>query len=54
MITTRKQAAFATNTELAPINGISRPPRPGPIIPEMFSCNPLKVTAAGSSVSETI
>src|ERR1700719_1774153 len=51
--TTRKQAALAANTNFAPANGINKPPNAGPIIPEMFSCKPLNVTAEGSSASET-
>src|SRR6516225_8753849 len=53
-ITTRKQAAFAANTRLAPINGTKAPPKAGPTIPAMLSCKPPKVTAEGSSVSRTI
>ena len=49
----RKQAAFAANTEFGPINGISKPPKAGPMIPEMLSCKPPKVTAEGSSAFET-
>src|SRR5580704_13822837 len=52
-ITTRKQAAFTANTEFAPIIGTSKPPKAGPIIPEMFSCKPPKIVAEGSSALET-
>lgn len=52
-MTTRKQTAFTANTQFAPINGKSMPPRAGPIIPEIFSCKPLKVAADGNSASET-
>src|SRR5580704_14535954 len=53
-ITTRKQAAFTAKTEFGPINGTSKPPKAGPIIPEMFSCKPPKIVAEGSSAFETI
>src|ERR1700722_13324049 len=53
-ITTTKQAAFTANTEFGPINESQMPPRAGPKIPEMFSCNPPSVVAERSSFWETI
>src|SRR5580704_4105860 len=52
-MTNRKQAAFSAKTEFGPINEISKPPKAGPIIPEMFSCKPPKMVAEGSSAFET-
>src|SRR4051794_954913 len=49
----RKQAELAANTQLAPKNGNKRPPKAGPIIPDMFNCSPLSVDAEGNSSSET-
>jgi len=52
-ITKRKQAALVINTKFAPTDETNKPPNTGPTIPEMLNCKPLKVTAEGSSVSET-
>src|ERR1700730_10071092 len=51
--TSRKQDALTAKTKFALANGIKKPPKTGPIIPEMLSCKPLKVAADGSSPSET-
>src|SRR5208337_3724628 len=51
--TRRKQAPLSAKTKFAPTSGSSKPPSPGPTIPEIVSCNPLKVAAEGSSESET-
>src|SRR5258707_11558363 len=52
--TASKQRALSAKTVLAPTKTKSSPPRAGPIIPEMFSCSPLKVDAEGSSSLDTI
>lgn len=53
-ITATKQAALTANTVLGPINESQTPPRAGPRIPDMFSCNPPSVAAERSSLWETI
>src|SRR6516162_8760248 len=54
MSTATKQRALSMKTVLAPTKSKSSPPRAGPSIAEMFSCNPLKVEAEGSSSLDTI
>ena len=53
-MTAKKQAAFAANTEFGPMNESETPPKAGPKIPDMFSCNPPRVAAERSSLGETI
>src|ERR1700730_11245645 len=47
--TSRKPAALTAKTAFAPISGRSKPPRAGPMTPEIFICTPPRVTAEGSS-----
>ena len=53
-ITAKKQAALTANTEVGPMNESQTPPKAGPKIPDMFSCNPPSVAAERSSWGETI
>src|ERR1700757_1518489 len=47
--TRRKAAAFKAKIAFAPIRGRSSPPTAGPMIPEIFICTPLNVTAEANS-----
>src|SRR5258708_34363227 len=52
--TSRAQRPFSRKTVLAPTKSKSTPPKAGPAMAEMFSCNPLKTEADGRASLETI
>ena len=50
----KKQTEFIAKTTFGLTTRRSNPPRAGPIIPEIFNCNPPSVEAEGSSSLVTI
>ena len=50
----KKQTEFIAKTAFGLTTRRSTPPSAGPIIPEIFNCNPPSVEAEGSSSFETI